>query len=579
MSAVMPLLPTQRGNALIADDELSNRVILKSLLKKLGYAVIQAEDGAQAVKLFEEEHPALVLMDIMMPVMDGYEATVRIKQLAGSRFVPIIFLTAITDEAALARCIDVGGDDYLTKPYSHTALAAKVQAMERIQNLHEDVRLLYSRMQRDEEIAEQVFSGAVLADNVALDQIQTFLRPASVFSGDILLTAFSPSRDLHVMLGDFTGHGLSAALGALPTSEVFRSMTAKGFQPKQILHAINKKLYGLMPTGMFLAAQFVKISHKLDYITVINCGMPNLVILDNETRAIKQTILSRALPLGIVDDLSDSNACQHINIAPGDRILLATDGVTEARNPQGEYFGSERFKQAIHDSRGDESILDSVIKELNEFCQNAPQDDDITLAEIPLIPQLIPEWHTEKRPAAQMCFESGKTHTDMTSDSIQFHITLRGNQLRQANPVPLLINYLQDSADLYKHRQPLFTILTELFVNALDHGVLGLDSKLKESTDGINHYFTERERLLESLSEGFIRIGVGVHPMDQGGFIVIQVEDSGQGFSLENLKRVNTDEWNYSGRGITFVENLCESIQYFTPGNRVEAVYRWSNTD
>jgi signal transduction histidine kinase len=307
--------------------------------------------------------------------------------------------------------------------------------------------------------------------------------------------------------------------------------------------------------------------------------MPDLVILDNETRAIKQTILSRALPLGIVDDLSDSNACQHINIAPGDRILLATDGVTEARNPQGEYFGSERFKQAIHDSRGDESILDSVIKELNEFCQNAPQDDDITLAEIPLIPQLIPAWHAEKRQAAQMSFESGKTHSDMATDSIEFLITLKGSQLRQANPVPLLINYLQDTADLYKHRQPLFTILTELFVNALDHGVLNLNSNLKEGTNGINRYFEQRERRLESLSDGFIRIGVGVNSMDQGGFIVIQVEDSGQGFSLENLKRVKTDEWNYSGRGITLVENLCESIHYFTPGNRVEAVYRWYDTE
>ena len=334
MNAVMPVSPTQRGCALVVDDELSNRVILNSLLKKLGYDVLQAEDGAQAVALFAEQRPELVLMDIMMPVMDGYEATVRIKRLAGSRFVPIIFLTAITDESALARCIEAGGDDFLTKPYSHIALAAKIQAMERIQLLHNDLRLLYSRMQRDEEIAEQVLRGAVVADNLALEQIHTFLRPASVFSGDVLLSAFSPSRDLHVMLGDFTGHGLSAALGALPTSEVFRSMTAKGFQPKQILHAINKKLHGLMPTGMFLAAQFIKISHKLDYITVMNCGMPELFVLDDLTREIKYSFPSQSLPLGIVEDLSDTEICQHIDIAPGDRILLATDGVTEARNLQ-----------------------------------------------------------------------------------------------------------------------------------------------------------------------------------------------------------------------------------------------------
>ena len=264
------MLPPQGGSALIADDELSNRIILKALLKKLGYTVLQAENGAQAVELFEQHRPTLVMMDIMMPVMDGYEATLKIKRLSGNHFVPIIFLTAITDEAALARCIDVGGDDYLTKPYSHTVLAAKVQAMERIKHLHDDLHLLYSHMQRDEAIAEQVFSGAVVAGNVANELIRTFQKPASVFSGDVLLTAFSPARDLYVMLGDFTGHGLSAALGALPTSEVFRSMTAKGFQLNQILQAINRKLHALMPVGMFLAAQFIKVSHDLDYITVIN---------------------------------------------------------------------------------------------------------------------------------------------------------------------------------------------------------------------------------------------------------------------------------------------------------------------
>ena len=575
MNAVMPMLPTQRGSALIADDELSNRVILKTLLKKLGYEVLQAEDGAQAVKLFEEHRPALVMMDVMMPVMDGYEAALKIKQQSGTHFVPIIFLTAITDEAALARCIEVGGDDYLTKPYSHTVLSAKVHAMERIKHLHDDVHLLYSHMQRDEAIAEQVFSGAVVAGNVALELIRTYQKPASLFSGDVLLTAFSPSRDLHVMLGDFTGHGLSAALGALPTSEVFRSMTAKGFQPKQILFAINKKLNTLMPTGMFLAAQFVKVSHNLDYITVMNCGMPDLFILDSQSRRIKRTIHSQSLPLGILDEMDDSKTCEHIEISPGDRILLATDGVTEARDPHGEYYGNERLKQAIADSQGNAYVLERIIQELNQFCRNAPQDDDITMAEIPLVPELLPEWRSEKRTVATMEMATSIPQATTALDNVEFQITLRGNQLRQANPVPLLINYLQDTVNLHAHRQPLFTIMTELFVNALDHGVLGLDSRLKEGHEGVNRYFDHREHLLNNLTDGSVRIGVSVHPSPQGGHIIIEVEDSGRGFDVEAMKPAQNANRTYSGRGISFVENLCESLQYFTPGNRVEAIYRW----
>ncbi|MEN8167445.1 MAG: fused response regulator/phosphatase [Pseudomonadota bacterium] len=576
MNAVSPLPSDHRGSALIVDDELSNRVILKALLKKMGYAVIQADNGEEAVTLFEQSRPNLVLMDIMMPIMDGYAATRKIKQLTGDRFTPVIFLTAVTDETALSRCIEVGGDDFLTKPYSHTLLAAKVHAMERIQVLHQDLHLLYNRMQRDEEIAEQVFSGAVLKGNVALDEIRSLLRPASVFSGDILLTAFSPSRDLHVLLGDFTGHGLASALGAMPASEVFRSMTAKGFSPQQILQAINSKLHSLLPVGMFLAVQFIKVGRGLDHITVFNCGMPDFFVLDGETRRVKHTIPSQDLPLGITSEISYGDNARHILIEQGDHVILATDGVTEARNTAGEYFGNDRFKQAIAASGGYAYILDNVACRLNDFCQNAPQDDDISLAEIPLIPQLLPALQTapERQPADHL--PSVKEFpADEGSDNVELHLTLRGSQLKKADPVPMLIHYLQDTLGLHSHRQPLFTILTELFVNALDHGVLGVDSQLKQSEGGIGRYFELRERRLRELTEGCIRIGARVHPLDKGGLIVIQVEDSGDGFDFDNWKRLPEDQQPFSGRGILLVESLCESLRFYAPGNRVEAVYRW----
>ena len=320
----MSSLKTIRGLALIVEDEETNRLILKSLLKKRGYEVVEAVDGAEAVERFREHEPDIIFMDVMMPNMDGYEATRIIKELAGDHFVPVIFLTAMSDEKALARCVEVGGDDFLAKPFSFTVLSAKVTAMERIHALNQATRGLYSRMQRDEEIAEQVFSSAVVADNVALDQIRSLLKPASVFSGDLLLTAFAPSHDLHVLLGDFTGHGLAAALGALPTSEVFRSMTAKGFAPHQILYAINNKLNALLPTGMFLAAQFLKVDYHLDHISLINCGMPDCFLIDGQNQQIKKRISSQGLPLGITQDMSYKDETHLIPIEVGDRVILAT---------------------------------------------------------------------------------------------------------------------------------------------------------------------------------------------------------------------------------------------------------------
>ncbi len=570
--------PLSRGIALIVEDEETNRMILKALLKKRGYNVIEAVNGVEAVAKFKQHTPDLIFMDVMMPLMDGYEAAAEIKRLAGDQFVPIIFLTAMSDEAALARCVEVGGDDFLAKPYSFTVLSAKVKAMERIHALHQDTRMLYSRMQRDEEIAEQVFSNAVVADNVALEHIRSLLKPASVFSGDLMLSAFAPSHDLHVLLGDFTGHGLAAALGALPTSEAFRSMTAKGFAPHQILAAINNKLYNLLPTGMFLAAQFVKVDHQLDHISIINCGMPDCYLIEKQSMRIKKQITSQSLPLAIAPDIDFKDEFHHLRVDQGDRIFLASDGVTEARNPSGEQFGQQRLMNAITNRDDSQSyIVDTLARELETFCRQAPQDDDISVVEIPLFHDLLPEWEsTTPHPLGG----SDLPHNLISHaypDSIEFQLVLHGAQLRQADPVPILINYIQETAGLHEHRRPLFTILTELYINALDHGVLQLDSRLKQGEDGFTNYFQQRERRLHKLSRGRIGIALKIHYNKSGGYIVITVDDDGPGFDFANLPQRVANETLFSGRGLFLVQSLVKQLQFFEPGNKVEAIYVWDN--
>ena len=113
---------------LIADDDLPNRFLLQTILDKQGFNVLQADDGLQAVEVFKRERPDLVLMDIKMPNMDGYEATRNIKAMSGETFVPVIFLTATSDSDGLAKCVESGGDDFLTKPYNHVLLKARIDA-------------------------------------------------------------------------------------------------------------------------------------------------------------------------------------------------------------------------------------------------------------------------------------------------------------------------------------------------------------------------------------------------------------------------------------------------------------------
>jgi CheY-like chemotaxis protein len=568
---------SQGGVALVVDDELSNRVILKALLKRLNYRVVEACDGVEALKAFVSHQPDIVFLDVMMPGMDGYEAASRIKTLAGDVFVPIIFLTALTDDSALARCVEAGGDDFLTKPFNHTILGAKIQALERIRGLHQEVNSLYGRMRHEEELAEQVFRTAVLAGNVAIDLIPHRLQGADIFSGDLLLSARAPAGDLHLLLGDFTGHGLSAALGAMPTAEVFRSMTHKGFGPEQILGAINRKLYSLLPTGMFLAAAFVRLPPSLDRIQICNCGLPEGLVLTGLDHCVRHRVDSTLLPLGITEDQDFSEGLRYLPVAQGDRVLLASDGVTEALNSEGELFGTQRFHQAIADSTGVPGVLDNINLALDRFCGRAPQSDDISLVELPCLPELFPTSKPQARNRSGLGMERSRDSADEGQTQWQMALSLSGDRLRRIDPVPLIINQLQELDGNEQSSGTLFTVLTELYINALDHGILKLDSAQKADEEGFGRYFAERERRLSALVKGNIRFELECRLKGKSRFLHIRVEDDGPGFDVNATfaaaERQEKDPGRLHGRGIALLRNLCLAVDYNEVGNGVHAVF------
>jgi len=554
--------------ALIVDDEMTNRLILRSLLKKQGYETIEAENGQHAIDLFRKDRPHMIFMDVMMPIMDGYEATRIIKRESGNHFIPVIFLTAMTDEESLQACIDVGGDDFLVKPYDKFLLQSKIQAMERIARLNQEVQGMYSLIHREQEIAEQVFVNAVQKGNIDNANIKSIISPAGTFSGDMILSEYSPSRDILIMLGDFTGHGLAAALGAMPVSEVFRAMTAKGFAPEEILNGINKKLRQFLPVGMFLGTQLILISHNLDQVTVFNAGMPPLLIIDGKTNQIKHHVESNSLPLGVVDNLEVRELAQTLELHEQDKLILYSDGLTEAWSEKDEEFGSDRLEKAIINATGNQ-VFESILHQLEVFSGSRTQADDVTLIEVNCCKALLPEYkpHTNVSPSEH--------HFELKGDW-EYVFSLKGKRLMETNPVPIIINQIMEMEGIESERQSLFTVLTELYVNSLDHGVLGLKSSMKADPSGFTEYFKKREQRLNTLASGHVIFNLTIEQNENIRSILIRVEDSGHGFDHSN-QPVN-DPRNHtglSGRGILLIRDLCESLTYLGNGNIAEAIYSW----
>jgi len=556
------------GKALIVDDEMTNRVILKSLLKKQGYETVEAVNGQQAIDMYRLESPDIIFMDVMMPEVDGYEATRQIKSESGTTFIPVIFLTAMTDEESLSRCIEAGGDDFLTKPYDNFILRTKIHAMQRITSLNREVRGMYSVLHREQEIAESVFINAIQGMNISNPNIRSKVRPAGTFSGDMILSAYSPSRDLYFLIGDFTGHGLSAALGAMPVSEVFRAMTSKGFSPEEILSGINKKLKALLPVGMFFGVQLVVIDQELEHARIFNAGMPDLLIIDGETNEISHRCKSNGLPLGVIPEVDPREIGQFVAIKPNDKILMYSDGLTEARNFEDEEFGETRLIEAINHAP-ENSIYDQIFTQLDNFCGDFTQVDDVTLVELTCIRDIFPKSDkAEKTPAGK------KQHRNLGNWNLTLNFC--GERLRETNPVPILVNHLLEMEELESERQSLFTVITELYVNALDHGVLGLDSDMKSDAAGFAEYFKVRESRLAALEVGYVIFDISVEQIADVRRIHLRVEDSGKGFDYKNFRPATEDDQKLSGRGIVLVEGLCNSLSYEGSGNIAKASFEWN---
>jgi len=379
---------TTLRTVLVVDDQSVNRIVLKTMLEKDGFRVILANDGREAVEAYKRERPDLVLMDVMMPVMDGYEATRQIKALANGNFVPVIFLTAVTDEHALAKCVECGGDDFLTKPYSRVILRAKMDALCRVRRLYDVVRSQrdeierhHERLRQEHELAERLFSAIVGSTGFDVPNIQYLISPMTIASGDLVLAERRPDGVQQVLVGDFTGHGLSAALGALPVADTFQAMTRKGFGVGDIVDEINRKLYDKAPTGYFLAACLLEFDPGCRTVRVWNGGLPEVLVVGTHG-GVRSRANSEHLPLGVVPGTQMDGAPVLLDISAGDRIYIYTDGVVEAVNAAGDMFGLERLEATIerNEVRGD--LFEELVAELEAFQGDAEQSDDVTLVEI-----------------------------------------------------------------------------------------------------------------------------------------------------------------------------------------------------
>jgi sigma-B regulation protein RsbU (phosphoserine phosphatase) len=365
---------------LIVDDNPANVEILQMRLMANNYDVITATDGEMGLTIAIEKLPDLILLDIMMPKMDGFEVCRKLKGDSTLPFMPIILVTAKTESKDVVAGLEAGGDEYLTKPVDHAALVARVKSMLRIKSLHDTVLEQSTQLKKQLKTATkiQTLFWPEIPELEAGGHIWAVSIPASYVGGDLYDVIKLSDGSLLAYVADVSDKGVPAALIMAALSSKIRSESRIHNDIGQLLSSINSSMYNLISDeGFFATIVIVRYWPKSGKMQLALGGhlQPLWIVKDG----IGNMPQLNGVSVGITANANYEK--KEITLSPGESILLYSDGLIEAENEEQEFFGNERLIRYAKDKK-DRYIGEGLLDEIRKWRGNAIKNDDLTMLEI-----------------------------------------------------------------------------------------------------------------------------------------------------------------------------------------------------
>jgi len=365
---------------LIVDDNPANVDILQMRLTAHNYEIITASDGEEGLAMAREKQPDLILLDIMMPKIDGFEVCRRLKADPSLPFMPVIMVTAKADSKDVVAGLEAGGDEYLTKPVDHAALVARVKSMLRIKALHDTVLEQSAQLKVQLKTANKIQSlfWPKIPKLKFGSHIWAVSVPATYVGGDLYDVIPLPDDSLLSYVADVSDKGVPAALIMAALSTKIRSEARLQGNVETLLETVNRTLYNLTSEEGFFAtialARYWPSSGKmhlalgghLQPLWIVESGIGNLPQL-------------KGVSLGIQPDSNFEK--KEISLSPGEAVLFFSDGVIEAENENKELFSHHRLVDYIKTAKGPpwgKGLLDAI----HQWRGNSDANDDLTILEI-----------------------------------------------------------------------------------------------------------------------------------------------------------------------------------------------------
>ena len=363
---------------LIVDDAEANVDVLVNLLRA-DYRLSVALDGEAALRAVAKNPPDLVLLDIVMPQLDGYAVCRRLRENEAWREIPVMFLSSLEEATDKARGFEAGGNDYVTKPFEPLEVQARVRSLLRAKAYSDAVREAHAR---DLRIAREIQMGLLQADlrpfteGTGLD-VAAVLEPAMVVGGDLYDVIRVGDRVI-VALGDVSGKGIPAALFMGVTLTLLRTMARLYEDPAEILSRLNDELAQQNPRGMFVTVQCAVFDLRRGRVTVAGAGHHSAVVLSTDSRP-RLAFPSTGRVAGMMT--ANQMTSESMELRAGDTILFFSDGVTEAFDEAEDCLGEQQLLEHLSERPGVTAAetVQSVLAAVKAHVGDAKQSDDISV--------------------------------------------------------------------------------------------------------------------------------------------------------------------------------------------------------
>jgi phosphoserine phosphatase RsbU/P len=376
---------------LIVDDNEDNRYTLSRRLARDGYTdVAAASNGREALQLLRSRPFDLLLLDIMMPGMNGYEVLEQLKASTELRHLPVIMISALDEMDSVIRCIELGAEDYLAKPFNPTLLRARVGAILEKKRLRDEMRSSLQRLEHEMDAARtlqlgmlpQVFPAFTPEQPV---RVHALMEPAREVGGD-LYDCFYASENLFCFLvGDVSGKGAPAAMFMARTRslvrmavELWRQLSPDAISLARIAETVNRELCQNNDERMFVTLFLGLLDTRKGVLAYVNAGHPAPCLL-RSAGDLEKLDGKPEMPLGVRQNTAYQS--RSASLRGGDAVFVVTDGVIEAMNARSELYSSERLDAVLRAvcKASPEDIVRGVTDDVHDFTGSAPKADDLTV--------------------------------------------------------------------------------------------------------------------------------------------------------------------------------------------------------